>query len=140
MNTIISPEAKKAINVGRAEHWRFRVTQKKPEWVYEEVDETNIGLDRIKALRAAGVGIKGVAIGNEAPKLVPAPKVEPRVEPKPDFKNTSQIVPDMSGFFEVLFLGVGLMFQLLFQLMVLDPALIVVLDDGTWLEVATWAH
>lgn len=134
MNTIISTEAKKAIDVGRANHWRFRTVQKQQEWVYETVDVPQVGKDRIDVLRAAGVRIKGFVVAHEAPRLLPAPKETPKRYQDLDFKNTSQIVPDMSWVGEFFFM----FFALLFQAIALDPALIVELEDGTWLEVMTW--
>jgi hypothetical protein len=126
--TIISYEAKKAIEVGRANHWRFSVIEKAKEWVYEEVDEVSIGLDRINALRAAGIGIRGFVVAHEAPRLL----MPPKVEKKDDFKINSSI--PQFDFLPIVFL----IFEILFRAILLDPALIVVLEDGTWLEVMTW--
>jgi hypothetical protein len=127
MNKIISYEAKRAIAIGRRNHWRFRVVSKAPEWVYEEVLAPTVALDRIAVLKRAGVPIKGFVIAHEAPKLLAAPKEEPK-PPSP------QILLDFSPLEEVLkFVG-----NLFLIAILLDPALIVVLEDGTWLEVMTW--
>lgn len=126
MNTIISYQARQAIAIGRQNHWRFKVTQKRDEWVYETVEVPQVGKDRIDALRRAGVRINGFVVGHEAPRLLTAPKEEK----KHDFKITPVSIPDLSWMLELV---VTLFFSAL-----LDPALIVVLEDGTWLEVMNW--
>lgn len=130
MNTIISYQARQAIAIGRKNHWRFSVTEKRDEWVYETVEVPQVGLDRIDALRRAGVRINGFVVGHEAPRILTAPKEEK----KHDFKITPVSIPDLSFLFEFAFLIVGAVFRAV----LLDPALIVVLEDGTWLEVMNW--
>ena len=83
----------------------------------------------------SGVRIKGFVIAHEAPRLLTAPAPK-----KNDFKNnqTGAIVPDTSEFFGTLIQGLLFFITLIFQAALLDPALIVVLEDGTWLEVMRW--
>lgn len=136
---LITNQARKSILIGRQNHWRFKVVGSgdlpevptyKENWWFEPTTTPDMGRERIEALRASGVQIKGILIAHEAPKLLPAPKAEPKPEPKQDFK----ISPIVSQITEFL-----LAFLLLFvQVILIDPALIVVLDDGTWLEVMTW--
>ena len=82
----------------------------------------------------SGVRIKGTIIAHEAPRLLPAPKQ--------DFETQSpHIVPKSSSLGEVLDTVVrifGTIFLLIFQLALLDPAVIAVLEDGTFVEVMTW--
>jgi len=144
MNTqLITSEARKAIQIGYQNHWRFRVVGRgdvpknayyKDEWVFEPINSPNVAQDRLKALKQKGICFKGFVIAHEAPRLLTmqTPKV-----PKPDFKN-KDILPDLENLVVNVMFGLGYFFSLLFQMVLLDPALIVILEDGTWLEVMTW--
>ena len=151
MNTIISPEAKRAIDLAYKEHWRFRVIGQgeipqepsyKDQWWFQPITEPEKGRDRIAALRRAGVPIKGLVIAHEAPRLLSAPK-------EPDFKTSSSIPASNKTTSDLvntaagelaggLAVGLVLVLSLVFEAILIDPALIVVLEDGTWLEVLTW--
>lgn len=145
MNTqLITYEARRAIQIGYANHWRFRVVGQgevpaqsfyKDEWVFEPIDAPQVAQDRIETLKRFGFGIKGFVIAHEAPRLLTAPAPK-----KQDFKNnqTKDILPEVEAIFGVFLKGVLFFFSLVFQAALLDPALIVVLEDGTWLEVMTW--
>jgi hypothetical protein len=141
MEQLLSPSALRALKVGQDNHWRFRIVGQgdvprepvyRDEWWFKalrEVPESAVG--RLLALRRAGLKFKGVVIAHEAPRQLTAP-----VEPKEDFKNTN-ILPALQDAGAVL----GQIFLFMGSLMVaamVDPALIVVLDDGTWVEVMTW--
>ncbi len=144
MNTqIVSYQARQAIQIGRMHHWRFRVvgtgevpTQPfyKEEWVYVPVKKPEMGQDRLQALISRGIRIKGFVIAHEAPRLLSAPAS------KPKNANTTSvgILPETQTVIDNLVSGMLLFFSLVFQVVLLDPALIVVLDDGTWLEVMSW--
>ncbi len=144
MNTqIISYEAKKAIAVGRRNHWRFRVTGQgelpkesayKNEWWFEPVTDPEYGKERLAALRRAGVRFKGIVIAHEAPRLLVAPK-EPDFKINPSIPASNMSTNDLAS---DLAMGLVLLISVFFQAILLDPALIVVLEDGTWLEVMTW--
>jgi len=145
MNTkIISYEARRAIQIGYASHWRFRVVGQgevpaqsfyKDEWVFEPINAPQVAQDRIETLKRFGFNFKGFVIAHEAPRLLSAP--EPK---KQDFKNnqTNDILPDVEAFLGILLKGFLFFLTLIFQVALLDPALIVILEDGTWLEVMTW--
>jgi hypothetical protein len=82
---------------------------------------------RIAEIRRSGVKIQGLVLGHEAPKLFmtpPKPKVETAQAPKSD--------ADLS-WIPMLFLE-----MLLSPIMLIDPALFIVLEDGTWVEVLSW--
>ena len=146
MNTLISYEARKAVKVGYDNHWRFRVVGQgdvpeksyyKDEWIFSPVEAPVIAQDRLSALKRSGVQVKGFVIAHEAPRLLTAPA--PRVHEKVHFKNTSpDILPDVGTVIRSLVTGLLWFMALIFQVALLDPALIVVLEDGTWLEVMTW--
>jgi len=131
MNAIVpSTLAKKAISVGFKNHWRFRAVQEttyKSEWRTETITEApQTAQERLEALKRAGVVYHTILIAHEAPRLLVAPLP---VKKKKTVETTTTF-----PIFEVL----GFIFTLFFQAILLDPALIVVLDDGTWLEVMTW--
>ena len=144
MNTqLISHEARKAVQVGYDNHWRFRVVGQgevpekafyQDEWIFDPVQVPVVAQDRISALKRSGIHIKGFVVAHEAPRLLTAPA------PKPDFKNglTPDILPDTNQLFSNLIQGLLFFVTLILQVALLDPAVIVVLEDGTWLEVMTW--
>lgn len=143
MNNIISHTAKQAVDLGNRQHWRFRVIGQgevptepsyRDQWWFEPVTETMHGKDRLDALRRAGVRFKGMLIAHEAPRLLTAPKDS-------DFKINPSIPASqssMDGLAERLAMGLALLVGFAFQAMLSDPALIVILEDQTWLELATW--
>lgn len=144
MNTkIISRDAKRAVELGRKEHWRFRVIGQgevpmepsyRDHWWFQVITDPTHGKDRLEALRRAGVRFKGIVLAHEAPLLLSAPK-------EPDSKINPSIPAYQSstdGLVLGLAMGLVLLARVVFQAILSDPALIVVLEDGTWLEVATW--
>ncbi len=141
---LISYEARKAVQVGYENHWRFRVVGQgevpeksfyRDEWIFEPIKAPQMAQDRLDTLKRSGIRFKGFVIAHEAPRLLTAPAPK-----KHDFKNnqTGAIVPDTSEILGNLVQGLLLFIAFIFQAALLDPALIVVLEDGTWLEVMTW--
>jgi hypothetical protein len=141
---LVSQEAYRAVRIGYENHWRFRVVGHgdvpqesfyRDEWVFEPVDAPQMAQDRLDALQRSGIRFKGFVIAHEAPRLLAAPAPK-----KHDFKNnqTGAILPDNSELFAGMVQGVLFLISLIFQAALLDPALIVILEDGTWLEVMTW--
>lgn len=132
-----SKQAREAIAVGFQNHWRFRVVKEdsyKRDWVVETIPEApQNARERIEILKKAGIHISGFVVAHEAPRLFTAPVAEPRVEPVRHSGTAGANFPIS----EILLLAFGMFFQML-PLILLDPALIAVLDDGTWLEVMTW--
>ena len=134
MNAILpSKLARTAVSVGFKNHWRFRVVGEnayKDEWVKERVTEApRKAQDRIVALKRAGIPIKEFVVAHEAPRLLCAPKEEPKVVKQSKTQTASFPLGEILQFLVYLFI---------LPLTMLDPALIVVLEDGTWLEVMTW--
>lgn len=146
--------ARQAIAVGRRNHWRFQVIEcdempKEPilksEWWYEPTDKYSIpedGRERISAIELAGIKTVGFMVAHEAPRLLAAPKPQPKPMPKPQTKPKVEI--DFSGVVQTItrlvvagFVGLVGMVGLVFAVL-LDPAIIVVLEDGTWVKVMTW--
>jgi hypothetical protein len=113
------------------------------EWWYSRVSaESTIpaeGVRRIEALVQGGVPIKSLMIRHEAPRLLTAPKEEKQGQKEKLNANvTFDVLPLLEAI--VAILGVVLaVFGFLFVMAIrLDPAIIAVLPDGTWLEVMTW--
>jgi hypothetical protein len=113
------------------------------EWWYSRVSaESTIpaeGVRRIKALVKGGVPIECLIIRHEAPRLLTAPREEKQAEKeKPNRDVTFNALPVLEAIVAVLgaFLAVfGFIFVMAIRL---DPAIIAVLPDRTWLEVVTW--
>ncbi len=131
MNAIVpSKLARQAVSVGFKNHWRFRVVGEasyKKEWRMETIPEApRMAQERLEALKSAGITFQSFVIAHEAPRLLKAPEfIKEKVK---------ALQPSSFPIGEVL----AFIFTLFFQAILLDPALIVVLEDGTWLEVMTW--
>ncbi|MBE0649912.1 MAG: hypothetical protein IH595_03625 [Bacteroidales bacterium] len=151
MNTQIvhSVEARKAISLGLQLHQCYKVVGQgelptepiyKNEWWFETWTTQEIpeeGIRRLEALKKAGIAIKGVIVAHEAPRLLAAEK---KVEKKPDFKisRSTDILTFLGSLASVFVMLAMFVVSAFFQAVLIDPALIVVLKDGTWLEVMTW--
>ena len=86
-----------------------------------------------------GVSIDGLMIRHEAPRLLTAPKEEKRVEKeKPDAIPTFNAFPVLAAILGVLGAVLAVFGYIFITAVQLDPAIIAVLPDGTWLEVLTW--
>ena len=131
MNTIVpSHLARKAVAVGFKNHWRFRVVSEasyKKDWRTETTLEApRTALKRLEALKSAGIPFGSFIVAHEAPRLLTAPTHIPVRENSPQ-----------TAVFPIIAILV-FVFSFFFQAVLLDPVLIVVLEDGTWLEVMTW--
>lgn len=115
---------------------------------------------RIDLLEESGVGIQQIIIGHEASRLLkapPRPKAKPlpqplsvkKVEvkkPKKDPIDLSVVIDVLTTIFKLAFgitaAAVGItawiMGTALSTALLLDPTVIVVLEDGTWLECMSW--
>ena len=115
----------------------------KDEWWYFRVGaESTIpaeGVRRVEALKKGGVPIECLVIRHEAPRLLTAPKEEkrqPKVKTAPDVSfNPWPLLQVIVGVLGVILAVFGYIFIAAIHL---DPALIAVLPDGTFLEVMTW--
>lgn len=137
---IYSDLAEKAIEIGRQKHWRFKVVgygqvPNRPfyrgAWWFEPVKELPDGKDRLDALRASGIDFKGFVVAHEVVL----------VETKPETKiqtQTPDILPVLGDVFKIVGQVTLSLLLLTAQAVLIDPALIVILEDGTWLEVMTW--
>ena len=117
------------------------------EWWYESVTQESTipaeGLRRIKELKKAGVLTKGIVIAHEAPRLLSAPPTNPHESVRNrDFTGAQTGEIDVQRILSVIgavLMSVFTVFGfVLITAIRLDPALIVVLQDDTWLEILTW--
>src|SRR5688500_15644501 len=85
---LYSKEAEIALTVARENHWHFSILQNAPmptapvyqgKWWYEPVTKTPVGMDRLYALKKAGVTWQGMMIGHEVHFV----EVKPPPEPAP---------------------------------------------------------
>jgi hypothetical protein len=149
---IYSPYATKAIAVGRRQGMRFRAVDQRavpPEpfyedgWWYEflkpEYTIPSQVRERIKVIERSGIPIKELIIAHEAPKLLTAPIAEKKPEKTSTDKDVSfDATPLVEAIVKVLgafLMVVGVIFVAAIRI---DPAVIAVLPDQTWLEVAKW--
>ena len=116
------------------------------EWWYSLVSaESTIPAEavrRIDALVKGGVRIECLMIRHEAPRLLTAPKEEKQEKKeKPVSIPTSNALPVLKAVVAVVgaFLAVfGYVVITLLSALPLDPAIVAVLPDGTWIEVVSW--
>jgi len=113
------------------------------EWWYSLLTaESTIpdeGMRRIEALVKGGVPIQTLMIRHEAPRLLTSPNEEkPAPKAKPDTHVTFDALPLLGVIAGVLGAVLAVFGYLFIMSIQLDPAIIAVLPDGTWLEVATW--
>ncbi len=128
-------------------HWKFKVVGHggeiddplyKRDWVYEHLSYLPAygpqeGIRRVKSIKESGVPIKGYIIAHEAPKLLMAPKPQVIIP-----KDTGKPIAGLSELIGTIGTILLLMLAVFTELVISDPALIVVLDDGTCIEVMTW--
>ncbi|MCI0563786.1 MAG: hypothetical protein MN733_35375 [Nitrososphaera sp.] len=145
---------REAMAVGRENHYRFRpVPQVKEldiplylnEWWFipAEEDKSVIPGDawrRVGTLEKAGLGIKQVIIAHEAPRLLAAPPKPSRVpELMASGKVTAitlvKVATVLTAF--AFWLGINAIIAA-GSLVMIDPAMIVILEDGSAVEVMTW--
>ena len=148
-----SRSATEALSIARKNGMTMRVLGKgdvplvsyyQDEWWFEPVTpESTIppeGLRRIQVLTRAKVPIKGLVIAHEAPRLLPAPQIEPSEHQSVRRQSTMEF--DLESILAVLSAVCGAFFMLFGIAFVvalrLDPVLIAVLSDDTWIEVMTW--
>ncbi len=135
MDTMISPLQLKALQAGEKVHHRFEAVQTldyREGWVMEEVTKAPVIVSkRLKTLETNGIKVRRIYIAHEAPKLLNAPKEEPV---KQDSKITP-ILPELT----TLLVGVAAVFVALFvRAILIDPACVVELEDGSLVEVMSW--
>jgi hypothetical protein len=134
---MITPLQRKSMLVGRSIHQRFTPLESvaRPDWVGEMVSEAPVKAAKaIAALETANIRICHTYLLHEAPKLLNAPKEEPV---KSDFK-IPNILPDADVLTEIILVIVRVFAMVFLSAIFLDPAVVVELEDGSFLEIMSW--
>lgn len=146
---------------GERQGWHVRVLGKAPmikehihlqDWlmVPAHQDDTTLpprAMQRVQRLYASGIPIQGLVLVHEAPKLLADPG--PEASAKEDLKPSVPTVGSNNSLFSV-FASLGsimAVFGTVFLSMlgmaagalVLDPILIAVTEDNTWIEIDRWS-
>ncbi len=152
MDALISPLAHKALAIGQKHHWGFQVVDKidipeeptyKAGWWLESLQEApQEAQDRVMALERAGIRVKGIVLAHEAPPLLPAPAPDIKIAPivsdaRKVAVGAGAVLLVASQVVAVAAAAAVAMPVLLLAAMV-DPKVLVVLEDGTMMEVVRW--
>jgi hypothetical protein len=165
---LMTPKAKQALDVARKNHLRFRVLEKSGEisspvrignWVYAPADPSiipGVAKNSIELIIKSGLNPTQVIEGHElveAPRLLGPVVARPAPLAVPNIKNI-KISPEMEKALittgkvalevakvaavgtALVACGVGMM--MVMALSAADPSVIVVLEDGSWVEVLNW--
>ena len=159
MKTIIVTNQVMAL--ARQHHWWFRILgvekpivdpiYKNGWWfIPKEQDKTIIpskAIRRLEELRKAGVPITQVIVAHEAPKVLPSPNIQPVPIQIPWKKLAKGFTVSVSAVANAMVIVVSAMasvfitmlpYLFLLPLVMIDPALIIQLPDGTLVEVYSW--
>lgn len=141
---VFSEAAQKAIEVGSQYHYRFRVVgsgelPEKPfyqgAWWFEPVLEPPVGKNILDLLEQSGVAYKGIVVAHEV-SLVEAPAVEEKQ--KTEIALPSIPANEITEIVGAIAMGIFAVVGFIFLAILKDPAVIVILDDGVWLEVCNY--
>lgn len=102
-------------------------------------------MQRIQAIFAAGIRPKGFLIVHEAPmQLTSGEEASPADKPSPNWAGAAiGIVPVVAAIATAVFTALGLATAatgLLVAAAVVDPILVAVTEDDTWIEIDRWWH
>ena len=161
-------QAERAAQVARKNRWGImflmnagfldRPLYKNGWWFVPTQDESTLdqrALKRLNAFRDAGVQITQLIVAHQTTNLLSAPPAPPKEKILPKIKKEidTNILPAVGKIAEVTARGTLLLLKLavavvgvtaygavslLGSLVLLDPALIAVLEDGTWVLVYSW--
>lgn len=164
MNNLISPQARQVLTLGREKYWGFQVAEGrgvlkeetyKNGWWYLPTDSMQItkASKRIEAIKNSGVKVRQVIIAHEAPRLLCAP--QKAVKPKKGMMGlwvavgllagvgivmaaitvavalVTLLLPIVAAVGVIMLMGTGVL---------IDPVAIIVLEDGTRIEVMRWVE
>ena len=156
---IVSQAVMEVLTLSREKHWHVKVVDgtgmiDSPEywdgWVCEPVNISEFttspeALRRVDQILKKGIPIKGFILAHEAPQMLPAPQVKPKPLIRWEEIPWDDIATGMAKALGYGVMAVGavaagaLVLPLVAIGVMLDPALILVLDDdGTRVEVASW--
>lgn len=155
VDELASLQTQQMLNLGRHNGWGFTVLGKadlpdRPihleKWLivpaYE--DKTPVPkrtLERIQTIYTAGLRPQGFVVVHEAPRLlsVPANQAPNPTDQTGDPLGSSSLYSLAAGLGTVLGIMAKLVFAVtLVGLVALDPIVIAVMDDGSWVEIDRW--
>lgn len=141
MNSLISPDAKVVLQALRRNHLRGTMveTVDRNGWITERVTQAPVkAAEAFETVMMTNVAIRAIYVIHEAPKVLCAPKVEPKPKPKKSDFKTESILPGLGTFLGVLALIAQGLAGMFVAAIFVDPALIVELEDGSIIEVLRW--
>jgi len=144
--------------MSRENHWHVKVVDgtgmiDSPEywdgWVCEPADLSDCtipgdALRRVDQIINKGIPFQGFILAHEAPPMLPAPQIKPKPLIHWEEIPWDDIATGMATALGYGVMAVGalaasaLVLPLVAVGVILDPALLIVLDDGTRVEVASW--
>lgn len=146
-------QAQQFLSLGDRLGWHTEVLGKAPmlkepvrlqDWLlvpaHEDTTELpNRTMKRIQTIYSQGLRPQGFVVVHEAPMQITAPK--PMIEEKPpvEWEGVGKVAGAIAKVLGVLALG-GLLLPLglLAGLVILDPILVAVTEDGYWIEIDRW--
>lgn len=155
-----STESQGLLSLGRQRNWDFTILGQSPlprqpihlqDWliVPAHQDSSHIparALVRIQAIFAMGLRPQGFVIVHEAPKLLPAPEiVEPEITTVPS--TTPGFKPLITGLLGAMAVAIPLAAAVASMIVpatlavgavLIDPILVAVTEDDTWIEIDRW--
>lgn len=147
MKIIKSETAKEAVEVGRRNRKTFRPLQgrgildapvHREEWWFVPIaQDTSVipqeALRRVELLQNEGIAIKDMIVAHEAPLALMAPKIDRQIK-----RQKAEIGVGLLTIASFALLAFGYLLTATASVALIDPCLIVVLEDGTWIEVCAW--
>jgi len=154
----LSKETKEVMAIGKENHWGFRVLGPdemitspvyKDEWWYVPLEEDQSIIPeetkrRALTIESSGIKTQGFIVAHEAPKILISTTDKPQPVKTQLIQNLDTlgeaVVYILSGFAAVFgFMLTALPYVLMAPaFLLIDPALIAVLEDGTWVELMRW--
>jgi hypothetical protein len=155
-----SDDVLKVAEVAKRNRWHFRYAPNvgvleepifKDGWWYIPTDETEstipgFALKRLTEVKKSGVTIKEIVVAHEAPPLLAVPQAEKerlerlkrerREKIRRDAETLGKLIMNIVAVFG-LAIEVAVTAMIL-PLVLIDPALIIILEDGTAVELVSW--
>ncbi len=157
---VLTPTSQGLLALGQQRNWNFNILGQAPlprqpihlqDWliVPAHQDSSHIparALERIQAIFEVGLRPKGFVIVHEAPKLLPAPEV---IKHKPTAMPTKSpgIKPWIAGLLGTVAIAIPVAAAVASMIVpatlavgavLVDPILVAVTEDDTWIEIDRW--
>jgi len=156
----VSTPTRQVLSLAQKHHWGFRVVgsggmidnpvYQEGWWFFPLKEDKSIiptkAFQRVEEVRSKN-HIQGLIVAHDFPKLLPAPlpQTKPITIEKPEKEidfDKDKAVATLGAVVGAVLVGlatlVGIVLITGIQLILIDPSLIVVLEDGTWVSVYSW--